>query len=209
MRAGRGAFASQDNGLDVDSVESEMTSWDTLLQVIIGGVIGLLVGLIGPPLSHLLNAGTDRRKKRAEKLEELFGIIYAHRQWIESLEQIRMFGKPDTQPIDPLPRTIAISSVYFHQFDGPLLKLESTGMEYLLWTRQAQIQRLEGKSWELNEGFTEAYNPYLTQFEEVINALRILLLNRSIPDDHMDPRRSAFFMARSVQRDIRDGVRTC
>ena len=31
----------------------------------------------------------------------------------------------------------------------------------------------------------------------------------SIPDDHIDPRRSAFFMARSVLRDIRRGVRTC
>ena len=28
----------------------------------------------------------------------------------------------------------------------------------------------------------------------------------SIPDDHIDPRRSAFFMARSVLRDIREGV---
>ena len=31
----------------------------------------------------------------------------------------------------------------------------------------------------------------------------------SIPDDHIDPRRSAFFMARSVLRDIRRGVRAC
>ena len=29
----------------------------------------------------------------------------------------------------------------------------------------------------------------------------------SIPGDHIDPRRSAFSMARSVLRDIRDGVR--
>ena len=35
------------------------------------------------------------------------------------------------------------------------------------------------------------------------------LLRCSIPDDHIDPRRSAFFMARSVLRDIRSGVRTC
>ena len=28
----------------------------------------------------------------------------------------------------------------------------------------------------------------------------------SIPDDHIDPRRSAFFMARSVLGDIREGV---
>ena len=31
----------------------------------------------------------------------------------------------------------------------------------------------------------------------------------SIPDDHIDPRRSAFFMARSVLRDIRNGVLPC
>ena len=31
----------------------------------------------------------------------------------------------------------------------------------------------------------------------------------SIPDDHISPRRSALFMARSVLRDIRDGVRPC
>ena len=31
----------------------------------------------------------------------------------------------------------------------------------------------------------------------------------SIPDDHIDPRRSAFFMARSILRDIRRGVRAC
>jgi hypothetical protein len=33
--------------------------------------------------------------------------------------------------------------------------------------------------------------------------------NCSIPDDHVSPRRSAFFMSRSVLKDIRDGVRPC
>ena len=31
----------------------------------------------------------------------------------------------------------------------------------------------------------------------------------SIPDDHISPRRSALFMARSVLRDFRDGGRQC
>jgi len=31
----------------------------------------------------------------------------------------------------------------------------------------------------------------------------------SVPDHHIDPRRSAFFMARSVLRDIRNGVLPC
>jgi hypothetical protein len=31
----------------------------------------------------------------------------------------------------------------------------------------------------------------------------------SIPDDHIDPRRSALFMARSILREVREGVRAC
>ena len=41
------------------------------------------------------------------------------------------------------------------------------------------------------------------------SAASAAMLRCSIPDDHIDPRRSAFFMARSVMRDIRDGVRAC
>ncbi len=37
----------------------------------------------------------------------------------------------------------------------------------------------------------------------------VLTDNCSVPDDHIDPRRSAFFMARSVLRNIRNGVRPC
>jgi hypothetical protein len=39
--------------------------------------------------------------------------------------------------------------------------------------------------------------------------IRVALITCSIPDDHIDPRRSAFFMARSVLRDIRSEVRGC
>ena len=31
----------------------------------------------------------------------------------------------------------------------------------------------------------------------------------TIPDDHIDPRRSALFMARSILREVRDGDATC
>lgn len=31
----------------------------------------------------------------------------------------------------------------------------------------------------------------------------------SIPDDHIDPRRSALFMARSILREVREGVEGC
>ena len=42
---------------------------------------------------------------------------------------------------------------------------------------------------------------------KAVSALSLYIC--SIPDDHIDPRRSAFFMAKSILRDIRSGVRTC
>jgi len=51
----------------------------------------------------------------------------------------------------------------------------------------------------------------LDEFDEskMSNFSDLLSARCSIPDDHIDPRRSAFFMARSVLRDIRNGVLTC
>jgi hypothetical protein len=44
-----------------------------------------------------------------------------------------------------------------------------------------------------------------TNTDQNKNQLSICL----IPDDHISPRRSALFMARSVLRDLRDGGRSC
>ena len=57
---------------------------------------------------------------------------------------------------------------------------------------------------DLGEAFNDAFVSALATSLGVLNST-----NCSIPDDHIDPRRSSFFMARSVLRDIRSGVRTC
>ena len=51
--------------------------------------------------------------------------------------------------------------------------------------------------------------PFGPTCDHLLGVLAELEASCSIPDDHIDPRRSAFFMARSVMRDIRDGVRPC
>ena len=45
---------------------------------------------------------------------------------------------------------------------------------------------------------------YMTRHATAANLLLVVMC--SIPDDHIAPRRSAFFMACSVLRDIREGV---
>ena len=53
------------------------------------------------------------------------------------------------------------------------------------------------------------YRPRLLVIEFNPDIPNDLVFICSIPDHHIDPRRSALFMARSVLRDIRNGVRTC
>ena len=53
--------------------------------------------------------------------------------------------------------------------------------------------------------FKLALNEYgRRSFVEIVNEISC-----SIPDDHIDPRRTALFMARSILREVRDGGRTC
>jgi len=56
--------------------------FDVLLPVIVGGVIGIAGGLIGPPFLHHLQQKAEKKRKRAEKFEELVtlqqGVLVAH-----------------------------------------------------------------------------------------------------------------------------------
>lgn len=63
-----------------------------------------------------------------------------------------------------------------------------------------------------------AQNPSFAEGRRTLESERILIVSGppgvgkttcSIPDDRIDPRRSALFMARSVLRDVRDGVGAC
>jgi hypothetical protein len=65
-----------------------------------------------------------------------------------------------------------------------------------------------------NSGKTPAHNVLLTveayNIPEAYEAKKVTLEGMCfIPDDHISPRRSGLFMARSVLRDIRDGARAC
>jgi len=55
---------------------------------------------------------------------------------------------------------------------------------------------------------TAAFVDVMRNLVELEN-YQIIMSSCSIPDDHIDPRRSALFMARSVLREARDGDRTC
>lgn len=145
---------------------------DSLWPVIVGGLIGLAGGIAGPPLSHWLNERSSNRKKRAEKLEELIGYIYAHDHWLSRMRSIRAFGAQDTEDPTPLPKASAIAAIYFPQFATALSELSLATSNYEVWMFEAAQKRLRGNIQKLSDGHPAAYEPYMRKREDVLNTLR-------------------------------------
>lgn len=150
-----------------------MSVMTTLVPVIVGGVIGLAGGLLGPPLTHWLNKKTDRKKREAQKLEELIDALYEYSHWLASIQNIRVFGHEMPEKPNPISKAIAITAIHFPQFNSEILELELMTNSYHQWMFSRARARLDGtKSGELTQGFSDAYKPFLEKFNVVVKRLK-------------------------------------
>lgn len=152
---------------------------DTLIPVIVGGIIGLAGGLLGPPLAHWLNERAAKKKKRAEKLEELIGALYAYAHWLALVRGIRVFGHELTEPPSPLPTARAIAVIYFPDLDGLLTELEDVARPYEVWMLEAGKKRLDGNIKEVQVGFDDVYRRYWFKFNDLMSALKKFAMTES------------------------------
>jgi hypothetical protein len=54
----------------------------TLVPVVVGGLIGLAGGWLGPSLLERRKEKAEKKKLRAQKFEELVGAVVEHYHWI-------------------------------------------------------------------------------------------------------------------------------
>jgi len=66
---------------------------EVLLPVALGGAIAIIAGLVGPPYLHGLQVAAEKKKRSAEKFEELVAALYEHHHWLEILRNSRVYGK--------------------------------------------------------------------------------------------------------------------
>ena len=107
----------------------------------------------------------------------------------------------------------AMSNALIEQTFDDIDSLAGKGYEIDPWIDEAEIEIEALRSQVIVVRFSGVANVTL-HYGSKHDAAEIqhdfpFWLRCSIPDDHIDPRRSALFMARSVLRDIRSGVRTC
>lgn len=146
--------------------------WDTLLPVIIGGGIGVIGGLAGPPLSHWLAGKAETRRVRTEKFEELLSLIYQQIDWMSLLANSKMFGDKDLSGANPLSKAQAIAAIHFPDLNEELMILELKSTELKVTMLDFAI---EGKSYMdkgASEKYKKQYNMYLKQYNLTLQRLK-------------------------------------
>ncbi len=141
--------------------------WPVLLPVIVGGALALLGGVLGPVFNHWLSSRSDNQKKRAERFEELLAQLHQQDEWLMLSRRVIVFGEKLDIPTEPLPRAMAISSLYFPQFLPLLSELESASIDCYVWATKAGQRRLAGEVASINDGFPDMYADYRKTFIEV------------------------------------------
>jgi hypothetical protein len=69
-----------------------VSMWSTLVPVMIGGAIGAVSGWLGPWLLEGRKETAEKKRKRAEKFEELVSAVYEFDNWLDIRENKVAFG---------------------------------------------------------------------------------------------------------------------
>lgn len=148
---------------------------DTSLEpVIVGGLIAMGGVLISGTITlavSFIQTRAERKKRRADKFEEFVTAVYEFDHWLEGRRLKQAYGEDIEDGISPFAKMQSISSVYFPQFDGNLNAVSTAASRYQLWISEAAQRRI-AMSTNINDGFADAYRPYVTARDALVDALK-------------------------------------
>jgi len=148
-----------------------------LLGTTIGAVLGFGGGLITQLALEGRKQVAEKKKKKAEKLEELVSVIYEHHHWVQRLYLINVKGATLEMQLSPFAKIEAITHVYFPQFDTSLKTFAAAAAAYQeLMLRNAPIlQQLDlsiDAHVNVNTDFIEARADYIRSGNIFIDELK-------------------------------------
>lgn len=147
----------------------------SIWPVIVGGLIAIGGVAITAGINVLMKRGdneNERKKRRAEKFEELVAAIYEHDHWLDTKRDVVMYGHEAEVGVSPLAKVEAISAVYFPRFNGSVAALAQRTRDFEVWMSKAALKRLRQQLDKINDGLSEAYAPYSQAQAVLINELK-------------------------------------
>jgi hypothetical protein len=145
--------------------------WGTLVPVLIGGLLTLAGGFIGPLILQKQKDHVEERKRRADKFEELVAALYDFDHWIESCGKRHVYGEDIPERVSPFAKVQSISSVYFPQFHAAIEELSIATSIYRVWMLQAGQRRIAQDFAHITDGLNDAYLPYCEKRAGIIDTL--------------------------------------
>jgi hypothetical protein len=177
-RASGAAVARGDTIMsDIGTASSATSLWNGLLPVLAGGALALLgsfIGsVIGPFFIQRTKDATDRRRKRAEKCEELMGAVVEHYHWNNALRYFTISGQGNQPTLSPITKIQAIVGMYFPEFDSLALQFDTVSLAYERWILDMGQRRVRNQpGYDTLPGHDDVLPPYIAKRMEFLSALR-------------------------------------
>jgi hypothetical protein len=144
-----------------------------LLPVVVGGAIGIIAGLVGPYCIQRAKDAADKKRKRAEKLEELIAAVVEHFHWISAFRYFTISGQGSEPTLSPITKVQAITGTYFPEFDVLVQQLDSASNEYEKWILSIGQKRVRNeRGYEKLVGHDEVLKAYTEKQQAFLTALR-------------------------------------
>ena len=133
----------------------------TLVPVVVGGLIGLAGGWLGPSLLERRKEKAEKKKLRAQKFEELVGAVVEHYHWITAKQFLVIAGQGSEPNLSTMIKIEAITSTYFPEFIMLVRKLDSASNEYERWIFDMGQKRVRKEpGYEKLDGLDEVLTKY-------------------------------------------------
>jgi hypothetical protein len=106
---------------------------DSAIVGLIGVVVGAAISTGATYLLAVRKEADERKRKRAEKFEELVSAVYEYDHWTDTVRVIRVVGSEGEITVSPFAKIHAISDTYFPDFEKAVEELRIAGHTYGMW----------------------------------------------------------------------------
>jgi hypothetical protein len=146
----------------------------SLVPVIVGGLIAMGGVLISGGITlavNLMQSHNERKKRRAEKFEELVTALFDYEHWLDVVRDMYLYSSASetvpTRPATPFSKLHAIGAVHFPDFEKKIQELNVAGIAYVTWIFAARKKKIAGDK-DFIAGYSDAYAAFL----KVVTSMR-------------------------------------
>jgi hypothetical protein len=147
---------------------------DAAIIGLIGVVVGAAILTVRDYFLAAKKEATDKKRKRAEKFEELVAAVVEHYEWMGLLRFFAISGQGSMPTLSPIAKIEAIASTYFPEFEVLVGEFNSVSNHYEMWILDTGQKRLANElGHEKLLGHHEVLKNYTDKRVEFLTALRL------------------------------------